>query len=149
MRTILALAIALLATGTAGAEGSSTAQVCFVRHEDNGRMNLLPARIYGSHGSHEELLATVAGGSKKCVAIELGSWSFQARSSHPYTARADNPNACKSEPLSAEVAATTTIVVAPKSRRSTYLCGWQLRLKEDAAQPGVAAVGRPRTAARR
>jgi len=149
MRMSLALGIALLATGTAGAEGSSSAQVCFVRHENNGRMNLLRARIYGSHASREKLLATLVGGSKKCVAIEPGSWSFEARSSHPYTARAGDPNACKSESLSAEVAGTTTIVVVPKSKGSTYSCGWHLRLKDDAAQHGVAPDDRPRTAARR
>lgn len=149
MRMMLALAIALLATGAAYARDSSSAQVCFARNEDNGRMNLLAARIYGSHGSREELLATLVGGAKKCVAIEPGSWSFEARSSHPYTARASDPNACKSEPLMAEVALTSTIVVAPKSKRATYRCGWQLRLKQDAAQQGVAPGGRPRAAARR
>ena len=112
-------------------------------------MNLLAARIYGSHGTHEELLATLVGGSKKCVAIEPGSWSFEARSSHPYTVRAGDPNVCKSAPLPAKVVASMKIVVAPKAKRSTYLCGWQLRLKDDAAQYGVAPVGRRWTTARR
>lgn len=136
---ILALGIALLATGAAEAEDPSAAQVCFVRHEDNGRMNLLAARVYGTHGDREELLATLVGGTKKCVPVAPGSWSFDARSSYAYTARAGNPNACRSEPLSAQVAAKTTITImlAPKSKRSTYLCGWQLRLMGDAAQTAV------------
>jgi hypothetical protein len=145
MAMILALGIALLATGAAEAEDSSAAQVCLVRHEDNGRMNLLPARVYGTHGDREELLATLVGGTKRCVSVAPGSWSFSARSTHPYTARAGDPNACRSEPLPAQVAArtTTTIVVAPKSKRST--CGWQLHLKGDAARYGVSAVDQPRT----
>ncbi len=151
MTIILAFGIALLATGTAGAESSSTARVCFVRHEDNGRINLLAVRIYGSHGSREKLLVTLLGGDKKCMAVEAGSWSFDARSAHPYRARRVDPDACRSEPLPAEVAAgtMTKILVAPKSERSTYLCGWHLRLNGDAAQHGVAPVGRPQTAARR
>jgi hypothetical protein len=149
MRIILAL-IVLLATGTAGANDSSAAQVCFVRHGNNGLMNSLPVRIYGSRGSRDELLTTLVGDTRKCVAVEVGSWSFEARSSRPYAVRAGDPNACKSEPLSVEVGTpTTTIEVAPKSKRSTYLCGWDLRLKEDAAQHGVAPDDRPRTAARR
>jgi hypothetical protein len=98
-------------------------------------MNLLQVRIYGWHGSREVLLATLEGGTKRCVAVDPGLWSFEARSSHPYATQVGDPNACRSEPLSADLAATTssTVVVAPKSRRSTYLCGWQLRLKREAA----------------
>lgn len=136
MKIVLALAIALRATATAGAQDSSTARVCLVRHEDGGRMNLLAARIYGSHGgAREELLATLVGGSEKCVTVKRGSWLFESRSSRPYAARAGNPNACGSEPLRVEVAMATTIVVAPQSKRSTYACGWKLRLREEAAQP--------------
>ena len=151
MTMIVALGIAMLVGGTVE-DSAQTAQVCFARHEDNGRMNLVAVRIYGSHGSREELLATLVGGTKKCVAVELGSWSFDARSAHPIAAQRVDPDACRSEPLPVEVAATTMtkIVVAPKSKRSTYLCGWHLRLKGDAAQHGVAPDGRsPAAPARR
>ena len=147
MRLILALAMASLAAGTAEAEAPSMAQVCFVRNEDNGRMNLLAARIYGSHGSREELLPTLVGGAKQCVTIQPGLWSFEARSSHPYTAGAGDPNACKSAPLSVEAATTTAIMVAPKSKGSAYLCGWHLRLK--ATPPPSPSLCSPSAAADR
>src|SRR5512140_3394352 len=107
MTITLALGIALLTGGTGEAKDASTALVCFVRHEDNGRMNLLQARIYGSHGSHEVLLTTLVGGTQRCVTVDPGSWSFEARSSHTYTGHVGDPDACRSEPLSAEIAVAT------------------------------------------
>jgi hypothetical protein len=134
--------IVLLASEAAPAEETATARVCFVRHEDSGKMNLLPVRIYGFRADREQLLTTLAGGAEACVDIEPGDWSFEARSSRPNGRRAGNPKACRSNPFMTGTTAgtTTTIEVSPKSKDSTYTCGWRLRREPDEAHPGVESV---------
>ena len=139
MSAFFVIGIALLVSEATPAEETAIARVCFVRPEDSGRMNLLPVRIYGFRADRERLLTTLFGGAEACVDIEPGDWSFEARSSRPYSQRAGNPKACRSNPFMTGTTAgvTTTIEVSPKSKGSTYVCGWGLHRQPDAAHAGV------------
>jgi hypothetical protein len=147
MNALFVLGLALLATEAEPAEETATARVCFVRHEDSGRVNLLTVRIYGFRADREQLLTTLAGGAEACVDIEPGDWSFEVRASRPNGQRGGSAKACRSNPLMTGAAAgtTTTIEVSPKAKAPSYTCAWQLRRQTEDAYPGVESVRPSRT----
>ena len=132
MKVLFIIALTV-ASEVVSAEETATARVCFVRHEDGGKLNIVPVRIYGTHANREQLLAMLVGGAEACVDVDPGDWSFEARSSQPYAQHAGNPKACRSNPLmtDATAEAATRIEISPKSKGSKYLCGWRLRRERD------------------
>jgi hypothetical protein len=122
---LLALFLALfLATPPA----PSPLNVCFVRAEDTGLMNLVPAHIIGWHADRRRRLASVRGGERRCLELEEGSWSFRAWAPWPYPSAPSEGTVCRSNVVRIEVRrpGITSIAVSPRAG-STYVCSWTLR----------------------
>jgi hypothetical protein len=120
------LALALLLSVMAAPSVEPQPRFCFAREEDNGLMNVVSARIFGQRDGQRRRLATLSGGTHRCVSVTNGDWVLEVRSVDAYK-RGTDPNACRSPHVS--VTTNRSIVrfrVAPLARGSTYLCGWTL-----------------------
>jgi hypothetical protein len=123
MVRMLVLVASLRFHATAGAPS-----ICIGREENNGLMNAIPARVYGTHGSRRRRLVELYGGVRVCVRMDPGKWLLEASSVEPYKPENRDPNACHSNRLIVRLAASevASISVSPRFEGSTYVCGWQL-----------------------
>ena len=101
-----------------------SAELCFVRPEDNGMMNILESwvRVSGYR-------VPLTGGQSACVFVQPGVTELVVTSTVPYEPTSKNEKACKSRPMKLELSALDRRVffVDPAPKGSTYVCGWRIR----------------------
>jgi len=111
-----------------GAADAALGEVCFVRAENTGAMNLHAVRLLANHGRRTRQVAMVRGGDSSCVELRPGRWSLKARSVRPHEPSASDPNECRSIRLDVQVSSGSVrnVSVSRRAHESTYVCGWNL-----------------------
>lgn len=107
---------------------ADNAQLCFVRPENNGSMNLLQSWVRIS-----DYEVPLIGGQSACLFVHPGRANLNVTSTVPYRPESKDPEACKSKGLDLRLAAgeMRTFFVWPATKGSTYVCGWRI----EPAQP--------------
>jgi len=121
---ICAVLAALLPTALLGQSWrGDTAELCFVRPEDNGMMNILESWVRVS-GYRVPLI----GGQSACVFVQPGVTEIVVTSTVPYEPASENEEACKSGPMQLELSphARRVFFVDPATKGSTHVCGWRI-----------------------
>jgi hypothetical protein len=117
-----------------------TAELCFVRPEDNGSINILESWVRVS-----DYRVPLFGGQSACVFVHPGVMELVITSRVPYEPTSKNEEACTSRPVKLELASHDRRVFAidPATKGSAYVCGWRVRpmqtnkkrLKKDSSHP--------------
>ena len=99
------------------------AKLCFVRYEDNGRMNILESWIHA--GVFE---VPIIGGQAVCLFVDPGEVEIQISSTIPYDDDSQDKVACKSSPIRLKLHTMEyrEFWIEPSQDASTYVCGWQI-----------------------
>ena len=100
------------------------AQLCFVRGEDNGILNIIRAKV--TLNTHQEIL--MVGGQAGCFCLRPGNYSFLIESPNPYPA-ADKVRKWKSLRYNVELKEKDEVLyqLLPRQRSGTYTGGWLIR----------------------
>ena len=138
---ISAVLAALFSTALLGQSWrGETAELCFVRPEDNGSINILESwvRVSGYR-------VPLVGGQSACVFVQPGVTELVITSKIPYEPASRNEKACTSRPMKLELAShdRRDFVIDPATKGSAYVCGWRVhpmqttkkRLKKDSSHP--------------
>lgn len=132
MRWLAPTLISCLALTATPARAFKTAQVCVRRDENNGAMNVFASQLTlrGSSRRAGERRLSLIGGETKCVDVEPGRWSVEARSGRPQEPAAHDTVECRSNTLrlNARAGRTYEIELEPRGRGAEYVCGWRLGL---------------------
>jgi hypothetical protein len=107
--------------GSAPAQG----EVCFVRPENEGKMNIVESWIRISTYN-----VPVIGGQKICVFVDPGLTDLTVTSAQPYgdPQSDDDSDACTSRTVKVNVRRERRRVffIFPRIHDSTYVCGWTI-----------------------
>ncbi len=110
----------------------NVAELCVIRDENNGGINILPARVYvkNAQGKFRPLFA-LTGGESKCIKLPAGASRIQIRSYMPYEPSATDPNQCRSKILFAHLRQSkiVRIWIHPSSEGGHWTCGWEIFTK--------------------
>ena len=100
------------------------AELCFVRPENNGAINILESWVRLS-----DYRVPLLGGQAACVFVEPRSVQITVTSTVPYKPASRNEEACKSNVLRLELAPreSRTFIIWPATRGSTYVCSWRIQ----------------------
>ena len=99
------------------------AQLCFVRPENNGAINILNSWVRVS-GYRLPLL----GGQSACLFVAAGNTELVVTSTIPYNRASKDEEACKSRPMKLEVSPLDNRVffIWPTANHDHYTCGWSI-----------------------
>jgi hypothetical protein len=123
---LLAFSLVLVCSSSVSAQSwrQHRAQLCFVREENNGLINVLQSWIHV-----DDYEAAVIGGGAVCLYVAPGASELYISSTVPYEPNSRNREACKSKVLKLELKSDEdrTFMIEPKSvRGSRYACGWRV-----------------------
>jgi hypothetical protein len=127
---LMFVSFALIGAGvrasTIGAE--VTTGVCLFRSEDNGYLNIYPARIR----LDGKEVGGVMGGAYRCFELTPGTHIAEVLSADPYDRSSSNPNAWRSKELhfAAKMDTKAFIEVSPGTRAGSYVGPWLLKVSD-------------------
>jgi hypothetical protein len=124
MKNLLCVSL-LLFTSTVHAQTwrSDRATLCFVRLENNGRMNIQSSWI---HYSDYEI--PIVGGQAICIYTSSGAGDLYVSSTIPYEPSSKNTDACRSNTIHIDLRPKDDrlFTITPVSKRGSYVCGWRV-----------------------
>src|ERR1041385_2554986 len=120
MNLLASMAGSLILLSCASAAAADQSQICFHRDEDNGSINILSSRVVLTKASRRLVRHDISliGGENKCIVVEPGRWSVQARSTRPYDPSDRDSNRCRSTRLTvfARGGEKVSVDIAPRNR---------------------------------
>lgn len=99
------------------------AQLCFVRPENNGSMNILESWVRFS-----DYNVSLVGGQAVCIFVIPGSDDLRVTSTVPYQLESTDEEACKSPAIRLKLAPNEKRVffIGPTDKDESYECGWRI-----------------------
>jgi hypothetical protein len=130
--SLTCLSIALICSTSVFAQTwrDEQARLCFVRPENNGRMNTVESWIRVA-----DYNVPVIGGQAVCLYAQPGDTELTVTSRDAYNPQSKNDEACKSRTLKFSMSGrdNRTFMICPATKGNAYACGW--RIAEGSVKP--------------